>query len=419
MGAVAARVTATLPSVTSVIVADRDRPAAQRVAAALSGHPGARPVVADRVDVTDAAALAAVLGDTEVVLNTVGPYSRFGAVVLTAAIATGTHYLDICDDPQPTTAMLALDESARAAGVTAIIGMGASPGISNLLAARAVARLDEVADLYTAWPVDVGDGGDVGDDGNDGEPASVTGPDGRPSAAAVHWMEQISGVVPVVADGILAERAPLQPVALQLPGGRAGTAYVVGHPEPLTLHASYAPSGDAACLMVITAGAVAFLDTLRVDIDAGRLDYAQAAATLGAPSVWRTIRAGLKARRFSGPGTLPPFFAAATGTRAGAPLTVLATFDGTGSGMAEATGVPLALGLAQVIDGGARRPGVWAPERIIDPDQMVADLDRLAGSPGGNAIRVTEMSPSRPDSGSAASRRPSRPPLSDPTDPAS
>lgn len=402
MAAVAARVTADLPSVTSVVVADRDRAAAERVADTLSTSSRARSVSAEHVDVTDAAALAAVLGDVDVVLNTVGPYSRFGTVVLEAAIASATHYLDICDDPQPTTAMLALDEQARAAGVTAIVGMGASPGMSNLLAAAVASRLDEVADLYTAWPVDVG--------GAAGEPESATRPDGRPSAAAVHWMEQISGVVPVVAGGSLTQLAPLRPVALRLPGGRFGTAYVVGHPEPLTLHGSYAPTGDAACLMVITAPAVSFLDTLRVDIDAGRLDYAQAAATLAAPSVRRTVRAALKARRFPGPGTLPPFFAAGTGKRAGVPLTVLATFDGTGSGMAEATGVPLALGLAQVVDGTARQPGVWPPERIIDADRLVAALDGLAADPGGNAIRITEMSLLGMDSRTAPT--PQSPPVS-------
>lgn len=324
-----------------------------------------------------------LLDDIDVVLNTVGPFTRFGSTVLEAAIATGTHYLDICDDPEPTTAMLVLDERARAAGVTAIVGMGASPGMSNMLASLAAARLEHVQDIYTAWPVDV-DGGDGGED-------SVTGDDGVPGAAAVHWMEQISGVVPAVTAGTLTHRPPLHPVTLRLPGDRAGTAYVVGHPEPITLHASYAPSGDSACLMVITPGTVALLDVLRTDIDAGHLTYEQAAAELDAPWVRRMTRAGLRSRRYPGPGTLPPFFAVATGRRDGRQITVLATLaDATAGGMAEATGIPLALGLAQVMDGTARRPGAQPPEAVIDADRLLADLDRLAGGPGHEQALISE-----------------------------
>jgi lysine 6-dehydrogenase len=383
MGAVAARVAATLPAVTAVVVADRDLAAARRTAAtAQADHP---PVHAVQVDITDTTALRDLLDDADIVLNTVGPFTRFGPTVLEAAIATGTHYLDICDDPEPTSAMLALDERARAAGVTAILGMGASPGISNLLASLAAARLDHVQDLYTAWPVDVG--ADSDDDGDD----SLTGGNGKPSAAAVHWMEQISGVVPAVTDGALTHRQPLHPVTLRLPGDRAGTAYVVGHPEPVTLHASYAPSGDSACLMVITPGTVAFLDALRTEIDAGRLTYERAAAELGAPSLRRMTRAGLRSRRHPGPGTLPPFFAVATGRRGGRQFTVLATLDtATTGGMAEATGIPLALGLAQVMDGTARRPGVLPPEAVIDADRLLADLDRVVGGTGRNRAQVSE-----------------------------
>ena len=54
--------------------------------------------------------------------------------MLSAAIASGCHYIDICDDWEPTIEMMGLDQDARLNDVLAIIGMGASPGISNLLA---------------------------------------------------------------------------------------------------------------------------------------------------------------------------------------------------------------------------------------------------------------------------------------------
>ena len=47
-------------------------------------------------------------GATRVVMNTVGPFFRFGVPILTAAIDAGTDYIDVCDDWEPTLEMLAL-----------------------------------------------------------------------------------------------------------------------------------------------------------------------------------------------------------------------------------------------------------------------------------------------------------------------
>lgn len=235
MGAVAVRTAACAGMAEHIVVADRDHAAAQRLARDLSA---ARvPVSARGIDITDDAELRRALSEADLVLNTVGPYYRFGLTVLRAAIDTGTHYLDICDDWEPTLQMLELDATARAAGVTAVIGMGASPGVSNLLAATAAAPLDSVRDLYTAWPVDVTAGGD------ETSRDQLIGTDGSPTAAAVHWMQQSSGSITTVWAGSLAEQRPLRPVTFKLPGGRDGTAYTVGHPEPVTLHRTLKPTG--------------------------------------------------------------------------------------------------------------------------------------------------------------------------------
>ncbi|MBO1418733.1 saccharopine dehydrogenase NADP-binding domain-containing protein [Streptomyces sp. FH025] len=369
VGRVAARVTAGLPGVRELVIADRDLAAARRTAAVLAGSVPV-PVRARRVDVTDRAELDAALGGVDAVLNTVGPYYRFGLDVLRAAIRTGTDYLDICDDWEPTVAMLELDDEARAAGVRAVIGMGASPGVSNLLAARAAARLDTLTDLHTAWPVDIGP---------EPEDTAPVDADGAPLAAAVHWMQQISGTVAVVEGGRIAQRPPLTPVALDLPGGHRGTAYTVGHPEPVTLHRTLRPGGDAAGLMVVTAGTAAYLDVLREDLDAGRLSNETAAADLNRPTLRRTLRAGARAVRFRGPGTLPGFFAAATGRVDGGPVRVLVRLTGAESllnDMAESTGVPAALGLAQLLDRTVPTPGVHPPETAVDAERFFADLAR-------------------------------------------
>ncbi len=100
--------------------------------------------------------------------------------------------------------------------------------------------------------------------------------------------------------------------------GRAeGTAYSVGHPEPITLHRTLGLTGRRANLMVITPKMLAYLDVLRRDIDRGRLTNETAAAQLAEPNLLRYLRSLPTALRSKGPGTLPPFFAAVTGPSQG------------------------------------------------------------------------------------------------------
>ncbi|SHF67839.1 saccharopine dehydrogenase family protein [Streptoalloteichus hindustanus] len=381
VGAAAARLAAALPGVRRIEVADRDLAAAHRLAGQIRAN--GTPAQARRVDIGDPTALRAALTDADVVLNTAGPFYRHGPTVLRAAIDTGTHYLDVCDDGEPTLDMLDLDGAARAAGVRAVVGVGASPGLSNLLAARAVRDLDAVHDLHTAWPVDVprAPGRAAG---------TPLGPPARPGAALLHWMHQISGEIPVVEDGVGRRRPPLRPVTLRLPGGRRGTAYTVGHPEPLTLGRSYRPTGHATTLMVVTPTTAAYLDVLRRDLDAGRLTPATAAAALAAPSARRMARSLRRLHRFAGPRSLPPFFAVATGTRRGRRRTVLAHLPGASAflahDMATATAVPLALGLAQLLDGIPAAPGVRPPETALDVDRFLTDLARHVPGRGGVVV---------------------------------
>ncbi|OBC12039.1 saccharopine dehydrogenase [Mycobacterium sp. 852013-50091_SCH5140682] len=393
MGTVAVRIAARMAGIDEIVIADRDRAAADRLCRQLAHTPVM--VSAMEVDVTDSAALRDALEPADVVVNTVGPYYRFGVPVLQAAIAAGTDYIDICDDWEPTVKMLDLDETARAAGVCAIIGMGASPGISNLLAATAAAELDAVRDAYTAWPVDVpGSGGEH----QGGE--VLLGPDGRPSAAAVHWMLQSSGNISAIRAGQMTSQRPLRPIELRLPGDRQGTAYSIGHPEPITLRRTLGLSGDAVNLMVLKPQTLAYLDVLRRDIDSGALTHEEAAAQFAKPNFLRYLRSIPLSLRSKGPGSLPPFFAAVSGTRGGREHMVLARLDLSGSGrdadgllgdMARATAIPLSVGLSQMIDGTARRPGVHPPDAVIDAPRFFADLDRQLGRATNSPLVIVEQ----------------------------
>ena len=62
-------------------------------------------------------------------------------------------YFDICDDWRPTLELLELSDKAKKAGITAIIGIGASPGLTNLMAVLAYNELDEVDEIITGWGI--------------------------------------------------------------------------------------------------------------------------------------------------------------------------------------------------------------------------------------------------------------------------
>ncbi len=304
MGRVAVRTAASLDGIREVIIGDRDLAAAEKIAAEKASSAKVR-IHAERIDVSDSMALRRLLSEAGVVLNTTGPFHKFGVPILRAAIEARTHYLDICDDWEPTLEMMREHQNAANAGIVAIIGMGASPGVSNLLAKVAARELDEVTDLYTAWPLDVPIGGvSISEDKE-----SLVDQNGKPSAAVRHLMQQISGLIRVVEGGRLVDRPPLDAVEIDYPGRGRGAAYTVGHPEPLTMCETLGIRGRSACLMILTTQALSLLKDLNAALDQKTLTNEQAAAIMIAPGALRTLKAVVKSLGLKGHGDLPPFFA--------------------------------------------------------------------------------------------------------------
>lgn len=100
------------------------------------------------------------------------------------------------------------------------------------------------------------------------------------------------------------------------------------------------------------------------------------------------IRAAPRMLTRAGHGSLPLFFASAAGALEGREMRVVARIADDSpvsellSDMAGATGIPLALGLAQVVsrlaDGTiSDRVGVHSPESVIDPEVLFTALARL------------------------------------------
>ena len=365
MGRYAVRTALTYDFVERIVVADLD---GER-AAAFAADCGEKASAA-QIDVTDGTALRALMADANVVMNTVGPFYRLGVPVLQAAIESGTHYMDINDDWEPTLAMLELDPAAREADVTAIVGMGASPGVSNMLAAKACAELDNVNSLVTGWGLGgTGAGGEA-----DASPASAG--DRKPSAALVHWMHGCSGAIRIRRDGHDTDVKPIEEVTSDYPGIGEGTAWTVGHPEPVTLPRWKPEIKDSYNVMVGPRWLIDVVKQIGGAIDGGELTVEQGAALLTGPPPARTESAAPSSETAGA--QLPPLFAVASGTKEGKRQTVAATVLAMpAGGMGGSTGVPMAVGLSLLASGAIEQRGAFAPEAVIEPDAFFNKLAPL------------------------------------------
>jgi saccharopine dehydrogenase-like NADP-dependent oxidoreductase len=104
---------------------------------------------AEHVDARDPASLQRALDGAEVVVNAAD--YRLNIDVMRGALAAGAHYVDLGGLFHVTRKQLELDGEFRAAGLTAILGLGSAPGKTNLLASAAARRLGEDPVSMEIW----------------------------------------------------------------------------------------------------------------------------------------------------------------------------------------------------------------------------------------------------------------------------
>jgi saccharopine dehydrogenase-like NADP-dependent oxidoreductase len=126
--------------VDEVVIADVDGGRAQALCDELA-DPRLRSAV---VDVQNPGELAALLDGAQLCLNSTTYHH--GLVLARAAIAARVDYVDL-GGLSNTPKQLALADEASAAGVLLCLGAGATPGVTNLMAARGAAALDAGAHI--------------------------------------------------------------------------------------------------------------------------------------------------------------------------------------------------------------------------------------------------------------------------------
>jgi saccharopine dehydrogenase-like NADP-dependent oxidoreductase len=284
----------------------------------------------------------------------------------------------VCDDLAPTRAMLDLDDEARAAGVRALVGMGNSPGIANVVVRMcANSLLDQVEE------VDI---------------MHVHGGEPDEGAAVIkHRIHAMTNDVPMFVDGEFVDVRQLEP---------SGQAFVqetdfrhVGrlpvfpypHPETITLP-RHVPGLRRATNLGVIVPLSYFLLTQ---------DLVRAAGPGGDPDdIVRRLQAE-RPRLLAEAGLTGPtgcLKVSVRGTKDGGHHSYVFQLSSRSAGAGEGTGVPAAAGTALMLRGETGAPGVLPPEAAIEPGAFLTLafdlLARLgAATPGETSMVVQHVRP--------------------------
>ncbi len=141
MGRIAVRTLTEYKDIDQITIADYNEERAHEVANSLQSN----NFVVKQIDVNDEERLRVLLRGADVVLNAVEYV--FNLPVLKACIQEKVHYADLGGLFHMTRRLMNMTEEVYAAGITAILGMGGTPGITNMLARAAVNKLDRVESI--------------------------------------------------------------------------------------------------------------------------------------------------------------------------------------------------------------------------------------------------------------------------------
>ena len=123
-----------------VIVADG---AADRLDALRTSLPDAR-LGTVHMDITDDTALAGLLADCDLCINAVPTYAGHQMRIFDACLAARRTYVDFGGMGVLTVQQKAKSAQWEAAGATAVLGLGADPGLSNVICRAVADRLDRI-----------------------------------------------------------------------------------------------------------------------------------------------------------------------------------------------------------------------------------------------------------------------------------
>lgn len=318
-----------------------------RAVAVAHGAGKATPAAADaRGD------LAAAIEGCDVLVNSAS--YRINLDAMRACLTAGCHYLDLGGLYHMTGRQLELHDEFERTGLIAILGIGSSPGKTNVMAVAAARALHEAGDDDSVAALHVSAAG------RDLDP-----PDGFSVPYALRTLVDELTLSPVVvSNGMAREIEPLTP------GGRVLFAEPIGEAEAIhTLHSELRTFPDSFGCREVSfrlSLAPALLERLRTLVDASDEEI-DAAAREALPPSGRTVSVHL---------------VEGAGAKGAASVRVTAITHpmeewGLGGGVVS-TAAPAAAAVRLLARGRVERRGVLPPERCIEPDDLFPELERRA-----------------------------------------
>jgi len=340
-----------------IVIGARRMDKAEKIASELGKKVSAKPI-----NVNDFNSLVNLMKEANITVSTIGPYYELGTKILKAAIAAKTNLVDICDDYNATIDMLNLNGEAEKAGITAIIGAGASPGLTNMFARWCVDKLEKIDEIHTLWCESAVD---------------PTGP-----AAVRHWLNAVHGQVPTYRDGKMVNvQAFSEPeiVSFAPPINEIELRHV-GHPEPVTL-----PQYIKGVKIVTNKGAIypAFMNRLYEIFSAIGFGHTKGFAVNEqltmplrdlstkliramphfAPELFQNLLQEEK-EKYEGVGSA--FKTVVKGENRGEKVEY--SYEVVSTTTPLVTAIPAAIITLMVLDNKIKRKGVHAPEGVVDPE---------------------------------------------------
>lgn len=378
-GAVGSVATDTLASsgvFSEVTVADINITAARKLVGKLQGT----KLSAVELDADNPQSIRKAIAGSSVVLNCVGPFYKYGPIIMKEVIKSKINYVDVCDDFDATEKLLDMDKEAKKSGVSALIGMGSSPGVANVLVKFcADSLLDQVeaVDIYHAH------GGE-----------KVEG-----AAVVKHRIHSMKMGIPMFLDGkfttvnlfeasgkALEEVTEFQDVGIY-------SVYAYPHPETITL-----PKYLKGVKRVTNLGLVlppAYAELIKGMVRLGITDekpievQGRKIIPLEFAVAYILSQRGrlMKEAKINQPmGCLK---IVVKGFKDGNKNSYVFSMSSRGQGMGEGTGIPAAIGAIIMATGKIAEKGVLPPEACVNPMDLLELAKTRVKAAGGRGFPIT------------------------------
>jgi len=346
------------PAITEITVAGRNAGKAKKAALAIGEKANSKTAEA-----TDETQLVRLVRGYDILVNTSGPDYLVQPHTVRAAIRAGVHYCDVSCDGQSAEQVLELNSDAKAAGITAIIGIGWGPGMDNLMMVHAARQLDKADSVHTCMALTF--------TRLVKEDTSKIADDMRKSAQfSASWetfMRVYSGQCKIFRDGKWAIVNPFEnEVIMQNPKGGVVKLYPACGAEPITVPRSLQGLKNASlltCYFPLPLNEVAH--KLATRIKAGEISTKEAAIAF--------IETAGSERHGWAPTTQEfpeDFWITATGIKDG--MRVRYTLIPT-SGWLSTAG-PLYIAAKRILDGKFKEHGILPPEACFDPVPFMEEV---------------------------------------------